>query len=116
MFGYVYYRCQDCGHRYEAAILDDKMFKFAYCPRCHRMDLTSWDPEDYHTSLFTRVKLFFGASAFRCDPCRCNFTSFRQRERRYKRKSSSSSSTDTHKVAAVGSAPGDPLPPNAESH
>lgn len=97
-FGKFNFRCLDCGTRFEEAILDERIFKYAYCPACHRLDLSSWNPENYHVSWWHKLRLQFGAKPYRCEPCRRNFTSFRPRAERYKRVKSGKSA----ETAAAG--------------
>ena len=88
LFGYDVARCQDCGHRFLALPFGGwGESVFARCPRCLRQDLAMWDPKYYRTSLKTRLKLWFGANRWRCEPCRCNFASFRPRKQNYIRPS-----------------------------
>jgi hypothetical protein len=49
------------------------------------MDLSSWDLKMYRPSAMMRLKLWFGANTWRCDPCRNNFASFRPRKEKYVR-------------------------------
>lgn len=56
---------------------------WAKCPRCYRMDLSTWDPKYYRVGGWTAFQLAIGAHRWRCEACRCNFASFRQRQRKY---------------------------------
>lgn len=49
------------------------------------MDLTTWDAQYYRPGWWTRTKLRLGAEPRRCEPCRCNFASFRPQKTSYKR-------------------------------
>lgn len=49
------------------------------------MTLSTWSPSHYHVPAGRSVKLFFGASPYRCENCRYNFVSFRARKHRFKR-------------------------------
>lgn len=77
-------RCQDCDRRYLAHILAPSSILFAKCPRCYRMDLSSWDQKHYHAPARIRLKVALGARRMRCEACRCNFASFRVRRRWYR--------------------------------
>ena len=83
--GWHYLRCLDCDERYRRHILLPDSFIYAKCPRCYRMDLSTWEQHHYRTSTFTRLKLALGARRMRCEVCRCNFASFRKRKKWYRR-------------------------------
>lgn|GEM_PF-1071177 len=76
-------RCQDCAHRFLARPFTFDKVIWSKCPRCYRMDLSTWDPKYYHVPAWSRVRLLFGAHRWRCEACRCNFVSFRPRQRNY---------------------------------
>lgn len=81
--GFFAFTCRDCSHRFLDRPYDIASVVHAKCPRCFRMDLTIWDPSKYHTSWIQDVSLWLGAHAWRCDPCRTNFVSWRPRRSRY---------------------------------
>jgi hypothetical protein len=53
--------------------------KYARCPACWRMDLNTWSREDFHASTGQRLRMWLGGRPYRCEYCRVNFVSFRQR-------------------------------------
>lgn len=83
LFGFHPARCRDCTHRFLAKPFDLMKARWAKCPRCYRMDLTIWDPKYYHVSSWAKLRLALGANRWRCESCRCNFVSFRPRQRKY---------------------------------
>jgi hypothetical protein len=85
VFGLQAARCHNCAHRYLARPFGFAKLFWAKCPRCYRMDLSTWDPKYYHVRGLTALKLTLGANRWRCEACRCNFASFRPRQRKYLR-------------------------------
>jgi hypothetical protein len=86
LLGYDCARCSACGHRFLASPIGHfESIAFAKCPKCLRMDLTTWDPKYYRPSAWMNLKLWFGAHCWRCEPCRTNFVSFRSRKEKYVR-------------------------------
>jgi hypothetical protein len=81
---YAFY-CNHCGHQFDSRPIGLGSLFHAKCPRCYRMDLTIWEPRRYRSSTWDRFKLSLGANSWRCDPCRCNFVSFRPRKEKYVR-------------------------------
>lgn len=79
------FRCHDCSARYLDWPIRLRDVSYAKCPRCFRMDLTTWDPKDYRTSMWQDLTLLLGGSHWRCEPCRCNFVSVRPRRGTYQR-------------------------------
>jgi hypothetical protein len=77
--------CRDCGHIFVARPFGLLHSLWANCPRCYRLDLATWDPAYYRSTLWMRIRVFFGAHHWRCEPCRVNFVSFRPRKQRYLR-------------------------------
>ncbi len=73
LFGVYKLRCRRCKTKWETSA----EWRYARCPRCYRQDLTSWSPQDYRLGPWTTWLLRFGATRYRCAPCRCNFASFR---------------------------------------
>jgi hypothetical protein len=47
------------------------------------MDLSLWSEKDAHLSAFAAMRLNLGAKPYRCEYCRLNFVSFRQRHERF---------------------------------
>lgn len=86
LFGYEPARCSDCGNHFLAMPAGGLgAATYAKCPRCLRMDLTTWDPKYYRASSWLELKVWFGAHRWRCEPCRTNFVSFRSRKEKYVR-------------------------------
>jgi DNA-directed RNA polymerase subunit RPC12/RpoP len=77
-------RCRDCSRRFIERTWRITSVRYARCPRCWRLDLSRWSQADYHVPMVTRMLLALGASPFRCEYCRVNFVSFRQRKERYR--------------------------------
>jgi len=84
-FGQFPFRCNDCGARFDDVPIGLSAIIYAKCPRCLRMDLTVWDPKYYRTSVWQDLQLALGGHRWRCEPCRCNFVSWRARRERYRR-------------------------------
>ncbi len=70
-------RCEDCEHRFYDSVLRIADMFFARCPRCYRMDLSTWELKYYSPTQWSLIKLAMGARRLRCEACRCNFASFR---------------------------------------
>lgn len=73
-------RCLDCQTRFVARTLVFSDFRYARCPKCHRMDLNGWTGKTYDPPLFMGLKVQMGANKWRCEYCRVNFASFRPRK------------------------------------
>ena len=73
-------RCLDCKTRFIASTLDLKDLFFARCPLCFRMDLNVWTGKNYKPPFRMAFLLLFGAHKWRCEYCRHNFVSFRNRK------------------------------------
>ncbi len=76
-------RCRDCDHRFISRTWRVSSIRWAKCPRCWRMDLSTWSDEDYHVPVTMRLAAALGARRYRCEYCRLNFTSFRPRKERF---------------------------------
>jgi hypothetical protein len=76
-------RCRDCRLRFVDRTWRLTHWRFARCPRCWRTDLALWSEHGAHLSLFAEVCLKMGAKPFRCEYCRINFVSFRQRHEKF---------------------------------
>jgi hypothetical protein len=76
-------RCRRCRFRWKTSVWDSRAWKFARCPRCYRQELTTWSEQYYHPPRWTVLLLRFGATPYRCSPCRCNFVSFRACKERF---------------------------------
>ncbi|MBI3682486.1 MAG: hypothetical protein HY235_19065 [Acidobacteria bacterium] len=77
LFGRHQLRCKECRHRFAARIWRITDLRYARCPQCYRMDLTTWSEEHYLPRFATWIRICFGAKRLRCEPCRLNFASFR---------------------------------------
>lgn len=84
-FGYVQLRCRDCDRRFTYALYDIRNLIYARCPRCYRLDLTSFEPDHYRVGRLATLMMHLGAKAHRCAACRCNFVSFRPAKMKYVR-------------------------------
>jgi transcription elongation factor Elf1 len=73
-------RCQHCRTRFIARTFVPSDLKWARCPRCERMDLSSWTGKTYAPRFLMGLKITFGAHRWRCEYCRVNFASFRPRK------------------------------------
>ncbi|MBM3748679.1 MAG: hypothetical protein FJW34_23125 [Acidobacteria bacterium] len=47
------------------------------------MDLNTWSPEDHHANAGQVLLMQLGATPYRCEYCRVNFVSFRQRREKF---------------------------------
>lgn len=81
-------RCKDCQHRFAARVWKLADLRYARCPKCYRMDLSTWTEEHYLPKFVTLTRLRLGAKRLRCEYCRFNFAGFRPVKQRYKRKRS----------------------------
>lgn len=70
-------RCSDCSHRWRHSLWRMREMFFARCPRCYRLELTTWDETYYHVPVLWRVLTGLGAKKVRCKACRHNFVSYR---------------------------------------
>ena len=74
-------RCLDCNKRFIGKTLVWDDLSFARCPVCLRMDLNGWTGKTYTDPPFwIRLKVTLGARKWRCEYCRLNFASFRDRK------------------------------------
>jgi hypothetical protein len=74
------FRCRKCGHRFLISVWLFGKLRFAKCPRCLGLELTTWSSRFYRADFLKRSLVIFGAQKYRCTPCRCNFVSFRPRK------------------------------------
>ncbi len=88
-------RCEECGHRFYDSVLRLTDAFFAGCPKCYRMDLSTWEQKYYSTTRWSMFKLGFGARRLRCEACRCNFVSFRFIKERSTFRTSKTGQTNT---------------------
>ncbi len=77
-------RCRSCRVRFFIRMWTFSDLRYARCPRCMRMDLSLWSERNYRVSAFRLLMLQFGARPYRCEPCRCNFVSFRRRKEKFR--------------------------------
>jgi len=83
MVGVLPFRCKKCERKFDSAIWSLSAIRYARCPKCLRMELSTWSEQYYNPPFTTLMKLRFGATPYRCDFCRCNFASFRACKERY---------------------------------
>jgi len=83
IIGILPFRCKQCEHGFESAIWNLSKIRYARCPKCLRMELTTWSEQYYNPPRMTLLKLRLGATPYRCDSCRCNFASFRACKERF---------------------------------
>lgn len=83
--GHYAFRCEHCCTRFLERPVDLASVVYAKCPKCLRMDLSSWDPKYYRVSVWSEVKVWLGGHRWRCEPCRRNFVSWRMRREKYVR-------------------------------
>jgi DNA-directed RNA polymerase subunit RPC12/RpoP len=77
-------RCRDCRVRFTARTWHIGNLRWARCPQCWRMDLSTWTEKHYPVvRLGTRLALFLGAHRYRCEYCRLNFAAWRPRLERF---------------------------------
>lgn len=81
MFVGVYpFRCRDCQSRFRLSIWLLSKLHYAKCPKCLRMELSTWSRKYYRPGMWASFLVTFGAQKYRCTACRCNFVSFRPRK------------------------------------
>lgn len=77
LFGRPPMRCLECAHRWRHSLWRFREMFNARCPRCYRLELTTWDETYYHVPWTWKVLTGIGAKKVRCKACRHNFISFR---------------------------------------
>jgi hypothetical protein len=80
VFGIYPFRCRGCQNRFHISVWLISRLAFAKCPKCLRMELSTWSRKFYNPGLFAKVLITFGGQKYRCTGCRCNFVSFRPRK------------------------------------
>ena len=71
----------DCNTRFIASTFVWRDLYCARCPICQRMDLNVWTGNTYTDPPFwVAFKVGLGAGQWRCEYCRLNFASFRNRK------------------------------------
>src|SRR5580704_7197356 len=83
LFGVLPFRCRQCPERFLSSIRKLHVAIYARCPKCMRLELSNWSEENYVVPLGTRLLLRAGATPYRCECCRCNFTSYRRCKERF---------------------------------
>jgi hypothetical protein len=83
LFGVYPLRCLRCDIRFKRRVWRFSEIVYARCPRCYRLDLTTWEERLYNPPFKTKLLLRLGAQPMRCGACRCNFASYRKVKRRY---------------------------------
>jgi transposase-like protein len=80
-FGFQPFRCRDCRHRFTTSIWLLGNLAYAKCPKCLGMNLVHWSKKHYKPHFYKNFLISMGAQRYRCPGCRCNFVSFRPRNR-----------------------------------
>ena len=103
--GILPFRCRQCDNRFTAPIWSLAGIRYASCPKCYRMELSTWSEQYYHPPWLTVVKLRMGATPYRCEYCRCNFASFRACKERFswrRRREQAQSAGDAKEAGGKG--------------
>ena len=88
------FRCRRCTHRFLVSIWLFGKLRYAKCPRCLRLELSTWSRRYYKVGFAKNFLIVFGAQKYRCPSCRCNFVSFRPRKATVKSDEQLESSAD----------------------
>jgi DNA-directed RNA polymerase subunit RPC12/RpoP len=80
LVGIYPFRCRECQRRFQLSIWLLSKLHYAKCPKCLRMDLSTWSRKYYRAGMWASFLVTFGAQKYRCTACRCNFVSFRPRK------------------------------------
>lgn len=83
LVGVYQVRCKQCRCRFRRSVWQPANFVYARCPRCYRMELSTWSAQYYNPPASTVMKLRLGATPYRCEYCRCNFASWRACKERF---------------------------------
>ena len=86
MFGFIQLRCKSCDERFTSSLWDLHNMFYAKCPRCYRLDLSTWTTHYYHAPTRWVVFMKLGARRHRCEYCRHNFISWRPAKLKFKRR------------------------------
>jgi hypothetical protein len=73
------FRCLACNTRFWSSIWLLSVWKYAKCPKCLGLTLTTWLLRSSRPTFFQKLCVTFGAKRHRCSRCRCNFVSFKGR-------------------------------------
>lgn len=76
-------RCGDCGASFVSRTWDLSVLTHSRCPKCLRMDLSTWAEHQYWPTAFMKLRLKLGAHPWRCEYCRYNFVAFRPRREKF---------------------------------
>ena len=71
------FRCVNCSQRFWASIWQLGSWRYAKCPKCLSLTLTTWTRKSHRLSIWTKLALTSGATRYRCNTCRFNFASFK---------------------------------------
>ncbi|MEO7145629.1 MAG: hypothetical protein ABI165_19205 [Bryobacteraceae bacterium] len=77
IFGIYPLRCKRCEHRFVDGLWSIRYWRYAKCPKCYRMELSTWSEQYYSPRAGTIFAIRMGGTPYRCERCRCNFVSFR---------------------------------------
>lgn len=88
------FRCLRCGNQFQFSVFGLSSWWYAKCPRCFRMDLTTWSESNYRPSVWIKFRTLLGARRVRCEACRCNFVSNRKKKEDYVRALVATSSSE----------------------
>ena len=80
LIGSYPFRCNNCSQRFWVNVWLFSTLAFTRCPKCLRMELTTWPRGHYRTRLWKSLLTTFGAQRYYCEPCRCRFVSFRPKK------------------------------------
>jgi DNA-directed RNA polymerase subunit RPC12/RpoP len=80
VIGQYPFRCLDCNCRFWINVWLFAKLRYAKCPRCLGLELTTWPPK--RARLQQRILVRLGAHRYRCAACRKNFVSFLPRHAR----------------------------------
>ncbi len=70
-------RCTDCSHRWCESLWRLHEAIYSRCPKCFRLELSTWEETYYKIPFSWQLKCALGAKKVRCKACRHNFISFR---------------------------------------
>ncbi len=76
-------RCRDCRTRFVDQTWNLSDLGYSRCPKCMRMDLSSWDERHYSPPNYMLLLLKLGGHPYRCEYCRLNFVSFRRLKEKF---------------------------------
>jgi hypothetical protein len=106
-FGVSQFRCRQCNHRFETAVVTALDWRYARCPQCYRFELSTWSTQYYHPTWFTQLLLNLGGTPYRCEFCRCNFASFRACKERFSWRRQRAEAREANRQPSVASSKAD---------